>query len=157
MSKVLDVEQDIWAPMPPKSEFTINATLVYKPKVRLSIELPYPPSELNPNTRCHWAVKAKSAKQAKTDAFWSTVSALSAAGNFTGLDGVAKVEYQIVARPKRNRRRDDDNLISSCKNFRDGIAEALSVNDTVFRCIGVEWEKPIKGEPGRVLFQILEA
>jgi|SRR3990172_8148013 len=123
-------------------------------KVRLSIELPYPAKELNPNSRCHWAVKAESARQARKYAKYVTY-ALSP-GQFAELRKHTKIEYQIVARPKRNRRRDDDNLISSCKNFRDGIAEALGVNDTIFRCAGVEWENPIKGEPGRVLFQILE-
>lgn len=123
-------------------------------KVRLSIELPYPAKELNPNTRCHWAVKAKAAKQAKHDAFWATYAA---GGNRMFEDKpIKKIEYQLVVRPKTNRRRDDDNIISAGKSARDSIAEAIGVNDTVFRCTGVEWEKPIKGEPGRVLFQILE-
>ncbi len=101
----------------------------------LKIEIPYPPRELSPNSRCHWSVKYRAAKQAKSDAYLATLAALRETPFTPG----KTVQYRIIAHPKTKRRRDRDNLLASCKHEIDGIAQALGVNDCIFECTGVEW------------------
>ena len=45
----------------------------------------------------------------------------------------------IHAHPAVSRNRDDDNLIAACKAYRDGIADALGVNDSMFDVQPVQW------------------
>ncbi len=92
----------------------------------ITLIFPYPPKELNPNKKMHWAVKARYAKAYRgickdiaTSKWWSIP---------TG-DLVLDLEFY----PPDNRRRDDDNMIASFKNGRDGLAEALGIDDVRFQ------------------------
>ena len=88
--------------------------------------LPWPPKGLSPNDRIHWAKKAKITKAYRNI---SRVLAMQA-----GL--VAPTTERILLAlefvPPDRRARDDDNLIASCKGLRDGIADALGIDDKRF-------------------------
>ena len=98
------------------------------------LTLPWPPKELSPNTRKHWAVKAKYTKQ-----YRAVCAALAAR--------VAKPErltFQITFHAPDARPRDDDNMIGSFKSGRDGLADAWGVNDRAFQFM-YKFGPPVKG------------
>lgn len=107
---------------------------------------PWPNSQLSPNARVHWAQKAKAAKAAKNIGFYAAKEAKAA----VDWDGV--IHVFITFYPPDRRARDDDNLIASFKNCRDGIAMALGVNDKRFRCHPFVHTETAKG--GKVVVRL---
>lgn len=89
------------------------------------ISLPWPPSELSPNARVHWSVKAKHSKWYRTECHLLTLKA-----GIKAPAGKAVLSLEFV--PPDRRARDDDNLIAAFKSGRDGIAAALGVDDRQF-------------------------
>lgn len=92
-----------------------------------TLTLPWPPSVLSPNKRAHWAVKNKAVKQYREECHWLT----KAADIRIDWDGI--VHLWITMFPPDRRHRDDDNVIASFKSGRDGIAQALGMDDKRFR------------------------
>jgi crossover junction endodeoxyribonuclease RusA len=109
------------------------------------IVLPYPPRELNPNSRTHWARKAKHTKACRTRAGWET----KASGVKVDWDG--KIDVHISFYPPDRRGRDQDGMLSSSKAYLDGIADALGVNDKRFQ-LHLYVGEPVKG--GKVVVRI---
>jgi len=93
----------------------------------IEIELPWPPSVLSPNARVHWSKRSKAAK-AYRHACWALVKQ---AGLPAMPDG--ELHLWITFYPPDRRHRDDDNMIASFKSGRDGLADALGVDDKRFR------------------------
>ena len=93
----------------------------------MKVTLPWPTKELSPNARIHWAKKAKAAKQYRCDCYLLT----KAAGLKIDWDG--DVHAWIDFYPPDRRNRDDDNCISSFKAGRDGMADALGIDDRRIR------------------------
>lgn len=92
------------------------------------VSLPWPPKDLSPNARVHWLKKSKSAK-AYRKACW----ALCKEAKITApKDG--PIHLWIDFYPPDRRKRDDDNMIANFKSGRDGIADALGVDDNRFIC-----------------------
>lgn len=91
------------------------------------ITLPWPPRELSPNSRGHWAVKSKAAKAYRIASGWAAKAAN------VRIDGIGMIDVHIEFRPPSRRRYDWDNCIASCKAGLDGLADALGVNDSRFR------------------------
>lgn len=91
------------------------------------INLPWPNKLLSPNARVHWAAKSKAAKAAKK------VGHLCALESKVKIDWEGEIHLWITFYPPDRRSRDDDNLIATFKNYRDGIAQALGVDDKRFR------------------------
>lgn len=93
-----------------------------------SVELDWPPRELSPNARVkHWAIKANAAKGYRHKCFIETKVAC------VSVDWDGEVHLWITFYPPDKRSRDDDNLIAAFKNGRDGIADALGIDDKRFR------------------------
>ena len=90
------------------------------------LTLPFPPSGLNPNKRLHWALKAKLAKAYKKECFLLAKEA----GLKIEHNGTIRVLIEFT-KPDR-RKRDDDNIIAAFKSGRDGVAQALGVDDNRF-------------------------
>src|SRR4030067_3399557 len=91
------------------------------------ITLAWPPKELSPNWRGHWAAKAKAAKSYRKAAGWAVkVSGYRVIG-----DGL--IDLHVTFYPPDKRPRDDDNMMASFKAARDGIADGLGLNDKRFR------------------------
>lgn len=98
------------------------------------ISLPWPDKRLSPNARLHWKAKVGPRQDARRRAGWLTVAA---AGYWTVKDALKASEGPIPVRitfyPPDKRHRDDDNMIASFKAWRDGVADALGVDDRRFR------------------------
>lgn len=95
----------------------------------LVIELPWPDAVLNPNVKRHWAVKSKAAKKARMAGYLAAKAVL---GHRTYTHDGGKIPMRIEFFPPDKRGRDLDNLVSAVKANRDGIADALGVNDKLF-------------------------
>ncbi len=112
------------------------------------IDLPWPPRILHPNSRPHWAAKAKATKKARVDAW------------FTAKDAGARrmagdaLEASVVFSPPDNRPRDVDGLLSNCKAYFDGIADVIGVDDSKWQ-FKLSKAAPIKN--GRVRVTISPA
>ena len=109
-----------------------------------SIELPFPARVLFPNARPN---RFQKAREVKLHRYWAFVA--------TRAESIGEccpkdiVEYRIVYTPKTNRRRDEDGVISSCKSYLDGVAQALGIDDHIFRHRGTE-ALPAKA-PGKLV------
>lgn len=90
------------------------------------VKLPWPPSELSPNSRIHWARKAKFAKGYKKSC-WAMAKQ---AGLCVDWEGPVHVWLTFV--PPDRRHRDQDNMIASVKYALDGLALALGIDDKRF-------------------------
>jgi crossover junction endodeoxyribonuclease RusA len=90
----------------------------------LTLDLPLPPKELQPNQRPHWAVKARATKSART------LAKAMARGEMRGKPFKrASIHMQFYLA----RRQDQDNLISWTKATRDGLQDAGVIeNDSGF-------------------------
>ena len=104
-----------------------------------TVYLPWPPKDLSPNARKHWAAKAKAAKSYRATC-WALAKE---AGLSVDWDGA--VHLWITFTPPSLRAYDDDNLIAAFKSGRDGLADALGINDKRFRVQPWVSEKSIKG------------
>jgi len=115
------------------------------------IVLPWPDKRLSPNARQHWAALAAVKKQARNDAHVLATLAmpLKARRDIAASEG--RIPIIVRFYPPDQRHRDDDNMISSFKAARDGIAEALGVDDRRFKPI-YKFEEPEK--PGRIEVEI---
>lgn len=111
------------------------------------ITLPWPDKRLNPNARMHFRALAAVKKQARTDAHILATVAIPLSAKRAIAAGDGKIPIEIRFYPPDNRHRDDDNAIASFKAARDGIADALGVDDRRFRPT-YQFMDPEK--PGRV-------
>ena len=89
----------------------------------------WPPRECSPNWRGHWSKKAKAAKQYKLNCF-----VLAKQANLSLVNWDGPVHLWITFNKPSRRAMDDDNLIASFKNGRDGLAEAIKIDDKRFIC-----------------------
>lgn len=96
------------------------------------IELPWPPKELSPNGRLHWAKKRQYTTNYKGEGWAYTLAAMYPK-HAVDFDWPEQIEMTITFYPPDKRRRDDDNIIGSFKAGRDGVAIALNVDDSRFR------------------------
>ena len=94
-------------------------------------QFPWPPKELNPNARVHWSKRSKAAKAYRLQCYMIARSHIAKYGG-VGL-GSEDLHLWLDFFPPDRRRRDDDNMIASFKNGRDGLAEALGLDDYRFR------------------------
>lgn len=110
------------------------------------VVLPWPDKVLSPNARAHWSKKAAAVKNARLTAYWFTWAELGCRGTKPDWPG-ARLAFTF--NPPDNRRRDTDNCIASTKAARDGIADALGIDDSKFECSYAMGE-PTKGGAVRV-------
>lgn len=115
----------------------------------LEIELPLPPKALSPNTKCHWAAKAKAVKQARGDAKLATISA--AIDSKQDWSPLAKATMQATFYKRTAHVSDDDNLNASLKSIRDGIADSGIVSDDKFITMLPPVQKLDKANPRLVV------
>lgn len=106
----------------------LNAGMIGRKRMPELI-LPWPPKILSPNARAHWSKRSKAAKAYRQECF---VLCKSAKIKMPVTDGL--VHFFVEFFPPDRRHRDDDNMIASFKSGRDGIADALGINDKKFRC-----------------------
>lgn len=95
------------------------------------INLPWPLKELSPNWKGHWGKKAKSVKKYRTMCRIYAMNAIAAARYKAMASGDLQLHLDFY--PPNKQRRDDDNLVASFKAGRDGIADALGIDDHRFK------------------------
>ena len=109
----------------------------------IEITLSLPPKALSPNSRPHWAAKARATKAHRGEAFLMTrreVARLNTSDKWwSDLDDDILVRSTFYHRVSR--RRDRDNATASLKAAMDGIAEAMGVDDSRFVIAPVCFEK----------------
>lgn len=113
----------------------------------MKFSLSWPAKELNPNSRAHWATRAKAAKAYRREA-WA--EAWKAYTPFCLLDKA--VTLSLTFEPPDKRRRDLDNMLASIKPAIDGIADAIGIDDQHFS-LRIRRGEPTKG--GRVAVEIV--
>jgi len=96
-----------------------------------AITLPWPDSRLSPNARVHWARKAKASKDARRLAYCSAMAAFGSTAP-PPVDDCIALNLWLDFYPPDRRRRDDDNLLSMFKPYRDGLADYLRIDDSRF-------------------------
>lgn len=111
-----------------------------------ALELPWPPKELSPNARTHWAARSKAAA-----AYRRACHLLTKQSGLVAPDGRVLLVLEFV--PPDRRRRDDDNCLAAFKAGRDGLAEALGVDDSRFVTEFRLADEPVEG--GAVRVQIM--
>lgn len=89
------------------------------------LTLPWPPAACSPNARVHWSRKSNAAKTYRYACFL-----LARQAGIQPPEGDALLMIEFV--PPDRRRRDDDNLLAMFKAGRDGLADALGIDDNVF-------------------------
>ncbi len=105
--------------------------------------LPWPPKELSPNARVHWAKKAKAAKKYKE---WC-LFAFFRRDDMTVWDG--KKEFWIEFSPPTAHRADLDNMLAAIKPGLDALAHVTGVDDSEFQ-FTISKAPPVKGGAVRV-------
>lgn len=113
------------------------------------IRLPWPPTQLTPNfkRRNHWRKYAPFIKHYRNECWGETLRVTGARPS-----GLSKPLYMSIHfYPPDRRHRDDDGMIGAFKAGRDGMSDALGVDDKHFKP-SYHVEPPLKG--GCVLVQI---
>lgn len=95
-----------------------------------TVVLPWPPKELSPNARLHHMALHR-VKKAYRTACW--LQARKAGMSAATLLGAEEAEVHLVFYPPDKRNRDADNMLASMKAGLDGLADALKVDDSIFR------------------------
>lgn len=113
------------------------------------IELGWPAKALSPNYRSHshWP-RTNAIKKARLEGFRATKAALR--GAVYRHEG-GRLAFVITAYPPTTHARDDDNLLASLKGHRDGIADALKVDDALFDQ-RLQWGAPTK--PAKIVVEV---
>lgn len=92
----------------------------------MQVILPWPPKELSPNARMHWARRAKAAK------YYRELCCLKTKNAGFKVPEEGKIRLMITFYPPDRRHRDADNQVAMIKAGLDGFADALGVNDRRF-------------------------
>lgn len=117
----------------------------------MRIVLPWPHKSLTPNAkrRKHWRAYQPFARADRQLGHDETLAQLNHGLRDVrhALKGTGKIALSITFYPPDHRKRDDDGAISAFKHMRDGICDALHVDDCRFRP-AYSFQEPEK--PGRV-------
>ena len=105
-----------------------------------SLTLPWPPRELHPNARVHFAKRSNVARKYKSDCVLLTPKSIA--------DGT---HLSITFNPPDNRRRDLDGMLSAFKWGIDAIAQVMGVDDYQFS-LSLRRAGPVKG--GAVIVEV---
>lgn len=120
----------------------------------LQIELGWPSRALSPNyrSRSHWP-RTNALKSAKKEGYFAALAAMQGGGAPKWAN--ERFAFIVTAYPPDKRSRDDDNLAASLKGHRDGIAQALGIDDSRFEQRPIQWAEPCK--PAKIVVSIAPA
>lgn len=106
----------------------------------ITITLPFPDMRLSPNQKNgkHWGATHRLKQSVKAEAWWLAKQTAVTPLKFKRL----RVTHDFYPPDKRNR--DDDNVIGAFKHARDGVAEALGVDDGKWSST-YNFHAPVKG------------
>jgi crossover junction endodeoxyribonuclease RusA len=113
---------------------------------QIAINLDMPHKHLSPNSRCHWAQKAKAKKDQRESSRYLIFMEMYWAGCTTPWK---TANVQIVVTPPDRRRRDKDNLLASLKAAFDGAQDAgLIADDSGLTYLPITITEPDKANAG---------
>jgi crossover junction endodeoxyribonuclease RusA len=92
--------------------------------------LPWPSSAMSPNARGHWTARRKAAEKGRLEGRIVALDAGWRESANTLPDG--RWHLWITFYPPTKRLPDDDNMLARFKAYRDGLADALGVDDSRF-------------------------
>jgi crossover junction endodeoxyribonuclease RusA len=102
--------------------------------------LPWPPAELSPNWRGHWAKRARAARSYRHTCRTLAIAAGIEVPAYAANGGPINLRLDFF--PPNRVRRDDDNAVAAFKAGRDGIADAMRCDDARFTTITVLHAEP---------------
>lgn len=111
---------------------------------QLVIELPWPPAKLNPNSRLHWAAKAKAVKK------YRTACRIHTDLHHPPAITSPVVNADITFHPPTRRSYDRDNLLARIKAGLDGMCDALGINDALIDEVTIRVREKVRGGMVRV-------
>lgn len=88
------------------------------------ITLPWPPTDLSPNRRTHWAIKSRAAKAYRNACYLTAKQQ-----GLTRIDA-PRLHATITFYPPSKRRIDLDNCVARIKHLIDAVAEITEVDDS---------------------------
>lgn len=97
----------------------------------ISLVIPWPPKELQPNARVHRFAKARAAKSYRHDCW---VLAMTVPRP----EPAERMHLKITFSPPTKQARDLDNCLAAIKSGLDGVADAWKINDRAFRPITID-------------------
>jgi len=104
----------------------------------LTVTIPIPPKELQPNARVCWQAKARAVSKSRLDA---NMCAMEASDRHTPNWLHTRVLIRWFGKDKRCLKLDKDNIISATKAARDGLTDAgIWIDDNGVNITGVEIE-----------------
>lgn len=92
------------------------------------ITISWPERVLSPNVSAHWRRKSAARKSQRLEAW-----ALAKEAQLKRPSAIDPLRVRMDAFPRHERKRDVDNLLASSKGALDGLAQALGVDDSLFR------------------------
>ena len=99
----------------------------------IEVVLGWPPSDLSPNARLHWAKLARAKKQYRQACLSVTKEQLKKYPKYNDLPEVLVLEMTFI--PPDRRSYDRDNLVARMKSGIDGLSDALRINDKRFNTV----------------------
>ena len=115
----------------------------------ITIELPWPSSDLSPNESVHYMVRARAVKQAKHDAHWITMAHPDS--DWPEYSGDLRATWAFY--PPALYHYDEDNLVGRCKAYQDAICRALGVDDLQIKKTE-RWMGEVDRPNGRVVMTL---
>ena len=100
----------------------------------IEIVLGWPPSDLSPNKRLHWAKLATAKKQYRKDCYSVSKEQLKKYRGVTK-NIPEKLVLEMTFIPPDRRSYDRDNLVARMKSGIDGLSDALRINDKRFNTV----------------------
>lgn len=104
---------------------------------------PWPPKELNPNSRLFWRAKNPVKRAYRDQGYYGTKVV-----TLTEAQQDEPIACLITYHPPDKRHRDIDNLLAACKPLIDGMSDRLGINDRNIRPVTIDFGDVEQG--GRV-------
>jgi crossover junction endodeoxyribonuclease RusA len=96
------------------------------------MRFPYPNKKLSSNSRISHQWLTKERQEARETGFFLAKQARLC------FDGKRKLEMKMIICPPDRRKRDNDNVVTAFKSYRDGIFTALNLDDSLVHRLIVE-------------------
>jgi len=100
----------------------------------IEVVLGWPPTDLSPNARKHWAIVARAKKQYRKDCYSVSKEQLKKYKKETE-NIPERLVLEMTFIPPDRRSYDRDNLVARMKSGIDGLADALKINDKRFNTV----------------------
>ena len=98
----------------------------------IEVVLGWPPSDLSPNARLHWAKLARAKKHYRSACYSVSKEQLK---KFKTDNIPERLVLEMTFIPPDKRNYDRDNLVARMKSGIDGLADALKINDKRFNTV----------------------